>query len=118
MPQTYRLVWANRNRKKTLTPLERIREEFVETEESYVAALRIIVKVWFRFVRFIMTYAYLVPFEQVYLLGMKEANLVNANDIEIIFSNVTTIHQIHEKLLSDISHVKDKDRAQSKSFLS
>jgi len=34
-----------RKRKKSLTPLERIREEFFETEENYVVALRIIVKV-------------------------------------------------------------------------
>ncbi|ELR23964.1 RhoGEF domain containing protein, partial [Acanthamoeba castellanii str. Neff] len=84
-----------RQRKRLLTPLERTREEFFETEESYVAGLAIIVKV--------------------YLVGV--TGILSPNDLDTIFSNVATIFEIHKNLLQDISHIKDKERAQTgKSF--
>jgi hypothetical protein len=39
--------------------------------------------------------------------------ILSPNDLDTIFSNVATIFEIHKNLLQDISHIKDKERAQS-----
>lgn len=93
-------------RKKNLPPLERIREEFLETEESYVSALRIIVKVKKKKIKkYIYIYFNNYNIKQVYLQGIKEMALINQKDNETIFSNVETIHQIHERLLEDLKNL-------------
>lgn len=78
-------------RRRNLSPVERTREEFLETEESYVSGLRIIVKV--------------------YLQGIKDMNLIGPKDIETIFANITTIHQIHEQLLEDLKNLINTNRS-------
>jgi hypothetical protein len=103
-----------------LTPLERTREEFYETEESYVAGLAIIVKVRVP-VRLVHSLAHLLAEQltvrvtilhgQVYLAGV--TGILSPNDLDTIFSNVATIYAIHKNLKQEISHIKDKERAQS-----
>jgi hypothetical protein len=39
--------------------------------------------------------------------------ILSPNDLDTIFANVATIFEIHKNLLQDISHIKDKERAQS-----
>ncbi|KAL6061421.1 epithelial cell transforming sequence 2 oncoprotein-like [Balamuthia mandrillaris] len=75
--------------KKILSSLERTRLEFLETEETYVNGLGILV--------------------DVYLRGLREAEVISLKDTEVIFGNITTIHQIHQNLFSDLKQcVKEK----------
>jgi hypothetical protein len=48
---------------------------------------------------------------QVYLAGV--TGILSPNDLDTIFSNVATIYAIHKNLKQEISHIKDKERAQS-----
>jgi len=62
--------------------LEHLREEFIQTEETYLKGLHTAC--------------------EIYLAGVREHGLINEKDIEVIFLNIETLFQIHQKLLSDL----------------
>jgi hypothetical protein len=61
---------------------DRVEREFFETEENYFKSLDIVV--------------------EVYVKPLREAKIISQQDMDTIFSNIETIHQIHQRLYLDL----------------
>jgi len=79
-------VWSGsdqlKKRQEDRVMKDRIEHEFFETEENYYKSLDIVV--------------------EMYIRPMREAKIISQQDMDTIFSNIETIHQIHKNLVQDL----------------
>ncbi|KAL6061069.1 ensconsin isoform X5 [Balamuthia mandrillaris] len=70
-----------------LSAKDRIRKEFIETEQSYVRSLHLV--------------------NTLYLLPLQQQSIMSEEDANTIFSNIATLLDIHQKILADLTKPSD-----------